>query len=283
MGGSWIAVGINLNALKKVVSVRELPYVPDFPSSVVLIVGGTSGVGLSAAMKFAAAGVRKIVIVGRTVERGEAARDQVAADCPDADVRFIAGDANRAGDALRICAETIAIFGTIDILLNSTVGTAPPALLKNIPIEQIESILIEQAIGPLLMSRAVMPCMVQAHGGVILNIASDAAKLATPGESVIGGAMAAIVMFTRALAIEGKRDGIRANALTPSVIADTLTNERMQQDPFAAKLFGKAGQMASLGMAVADDLADLAVFLASPAARRITGQAISANGGISAA
>ena len=259
------------------------PNVPEFKSSVVLITGGTSGVGLAAAMKFAAAGVRKVVIVGRNVARGEAARNKVAEAYPETEVQFIAGDANRAAEALRICDETVAAFGSIDILLNSTVGTAPPALLKNIPIEQLESILVEQAIGPILMSRAALPYMVSAHGGVIINISSDAAKLATPGETVIGGAMAAIVMFSRALAIEAKRDGIRVNALTPSVIEGTMTNERMQQDPFAAKLFEKAGKMASLGVAVADDLADLAVFLASPAAKRITGQAISANGGISAA
>lgn len=260
-----------------------LPHVPKFGSSVVLIIGGTSGVGLAAAMKFAAAGVRKVVIVGRNIERGEAARSKVAEVYPETDVRFIAGDANRATDALRICEETIAAFKSVDILLNSTVGSAPPALLKNIPIEELESILVEQAIGPILMCRAVIPYMVAAQGGVILNISSDAAKLATPGETVIGGAMAAIVMFSRALAMEAKRDGIRVNALTPSVIEGTLTNELMQQNPFAAKLFDKAGKMASLGVAVADDLADLAVFLASPAAKKITGQAISVNGGISAA
>jgi NAD(P)-dependent dehydrogenase (short-subunit alcohol dehydrogenase family) len=59
--------------------------------------------------------------------------------------------------------------------------------------------------------------MMRAGGGVILNIASDAAKVPTPGEAVIGGAMAAIVMFTRALAVEGKRRGVRANVLTALV------------------------------------------------------------------
>lgn len=261
----------------------SLPNVPTFETAAVLVAGGTSGVGLASALKFAEAGVRKIALAGRNVERGEAARAQVVASYPDADALFIAGDANVAADALRICDATATRFGKIDILLNSTVGMAAPALLKNIPIEELEGILVDQAIGPILMSRAALPYMVAAHGGVIINISSDAAKLATPGETVIGGAMAAIVMFSRALAIEAKRDGIRVNALTPSLIAGTMTNARMRENPFASKLFEKAGKMASLGVAVADDLADLAVFLASPAAKKITGQAISANGGISAA
>jgi 2-hydroxycyclohexanecarboxyl-CoA dehydrogenase len=95
--------------------------------------------------------------------------------------------------------------------------------------------------------------------------------------------MAAIVMFTRTVAIEGKRDGIRANALTPSLIANTPTAERVLSDGFSKSLFEKAAQQAHLGVAEPEDLASLVVFLASPAAAKLTGQAISVNGGISAA
>ncbi|GGZ13150.1 2-hydroxycyclohexane-1-carbonyl-CoA dehydrogenase [Novosphingobium colocasiae] len=248
-----------------------------------MIVGGTAGVGLAAARKFIEAGVRRIAIVGRNAERGEAAAASLRELPGGAQVLFIAADANRAGEAQRIVAGTVDRFGTIDILLNSTVGTAGPQLLKDIPANELEAILVQQAMGPILMSHAVLPTMIDGGRGVILNIASDAAKLATPGESVIGAAMAAIVMFTRTLAIEAKRNNIRANALTPSLIQGTLTHARMQENEFSQKLFAKAAKMAHLGVAEADDLADLAVFLASPQAAKITGQAISANGGISAA
>ncbi|MCP5389864.1 MAG: SDR family oxidoreductase [Novosphingobium sp.] len=257
--------------------------VVEFADSTVVIVGGTSGVGLAAATKFAEAGVPRIALVGRNEDRGRAAEQSVRSAHSSVDVRFMAADANRAANAEALVERILGAFGSIEILLNSTVGHAAPDLLKNIPLDQLESILVEQAMGPILMSRAVLPHMVERKRGVILNVASDAAKLATPGETVIGAAMAAIVMFTRALAIEGKRDGIRANALTPSLIGGTLTHQRMQESPFASKLFEKAGKMASLGIAEAEDLADLALFLASPAAKKITGQAISANGGISAA
>jgi 2-hydroxycyclohexanecarboxyl-CoA dehydrogenase len=257
--------------------------VPQFDIASVLIAGGTAGVGLASAFKFAEAGVRRLALMGRDPKRGEAARAQIAAKYPAADIRFLQGDANIPADAERVCAAVVAAFGGIDILLCSTVGAAAPALFKTLPIAELEAILLQQAMGPIVMSRAVMPSMCDSGGGVILNIASDAAKVATPGETVIGAAMAAIVMFSRGLAIEAKRDGIRVNALTPSLIEGTLTHARMQQDPFASRLFGKAAQAAHLGVAQADDLADLAVFLASPAAAKITGQAISANGGISAA
>ena len=95
--------------------------------------------------------------------------------------------------------------------------------------------------------------------------------------------MAGIVMFTRTLAMEAKRDSVRVNVITPSLIEGTLTYDRVMRDGFSAKLFEKAARMAHLGLSQPEDLAHLIVFLSSPEACRITGQAISPNGGISAA
>ena len=120
-------------------------------------------------------------------------------------------------------------------------------------------------------------------GGVILNTASDAAKVATPGETLAGAFLAGIAMFTRTLAVEGKRNGIRANCLTPSIVCDTPFYDRLMAGPFSGKLFAKAEQAARLGVVTPKDIAPLVVFLASPAAAKLTGQSISVNGGISAA
>jgi NAD(P)-dependent dehydrogenase (short-subunit alcohol dehydrogenase family) len=132
------------------------------------------------------------------------------------------------------------------------------------------------------MASAVLPGMRSRRSGVIVNVASDAAKTATPGEAVIGAAKAAMVMFTRTIAIEEKRYGIRANALTPSLVYGTASTERITADGFSGKLFARAAQQAQLGVPTADDIAALTVFLCSTAAARLTGQAISVNGGISA-
>jgi NAD(P)-dependent dehydrogenase (short-subunit alcohol dehydrogenase family) len=119
--------------------------------------------------------------------------------------------------------------------------------------------------------------------GCIINVASDAAKVPTPGESVIGAAMAAIVVFSRTAAMEAKRDGVRVNVLTPSLVEGTGTAERLFADEFSARLFGKARALAQLGVSTPDDQAALMVYLAGPRGVRITGQAISVNGGISSA
>lgn len=249
----------------------------EFQDRTILIAGGTSGVGLACARLFRDRGATRIAIMGRNEERGAAALADLGCGI------FIQGDANDPASALEIVARTEAELGPIDILVTSTAGAAIPALLHNTPIEDMPAIMADQVLGPLIMARAVLSGMRERKHGAIVSVASDAAKVATPGETIIGGAMAAIVMFSRALAMEAKRDGIRVNVATPSLIADTQITEKLMADPFSAALFGKAGKMASLGVAVAAEVAELIVFLCSDAASKITGQAISPNGGISAA
>ncbi len=253
--------------------------------SAVVIAGGTSGVGLAAAHHFVASGTRRLALIGRNKERGEAALAAVKekAQAPDLKAVFLSADTNDVEQATRVMSEAHTALGGIDVLINTTAGSYVPKLLFRTEVADILPMLIQQAIGPMLMSRLVLPYMREQKSGVILNVASDAAKVPTPGESIIGAAMAAIVTFSRTLAIEAKRDGIRVNALTPSLIGNTDVYTRVMNDPFSAKLFSNAAKLASLGVAQPEDLAALMVFLASPAAARLTGQAISLNGGISAA
>lgn len=248
----------------------------------VLIVGGTSGVGLATARRFAADGPVAVTIVGRDAGRGAAAGATLAAEFPDAVIGFVPGNANAADEAERIVAEVIARQGRIDVLVTATVGAALPDLLADIPTRRIADDLTQQMLGPMLMARAALPGMRAQRSGVIVTVASDAGKLATPGETVIGAAMAGNIMFSRTLAMEAKRDGIRVNCVTPSLIRGTGTYDRIFAHPFAARLFDKAARLAGLGVAETGDLAELIHFLASPEAARITGQAISVNGGISA-
>lgn len=249
----------------------------------VIITGGTSGVGLATAHRFAATGDARIALVGRNAERGKQACEAVLAATPDGDVHFVAGDANDPAQAVAATDTARDLLGDVNVLVNSTTGTYMPALLRDLPVEDIAGVLTDQALGPLHMCRAVLPHLTARGGGSIVNIASDAAKVPTPGETVIGAAMSAIVMFTRTLAVEAKRDGIRVNAVTPSLIEGTLTGDRALSGGFSRKLFEKARSQAHLGPTEVDDLAELIVFLAGPGAAKITGQVISVNGGISVA
>lgn len=249
----------------------------------VLITGGTSGVGLATALRFARAGVRGIALVGRDAGRGRRACEAVRQAAPAVDVRFIAADANRVDQARAAVEQALAQLQRIDVLVNSTLAEFTPHLFHDTPPEDIQPIIVERLMAPLLMCRFVLPSMRAQRGGAIVNVASDAAKVATPGESVIATAMAGLVIFSKTLAMEAKRDGVRVNVLTPSLISGTQAAERHLQGGFSSRIFDKVAARAHLGLAQPDDLASLILFLAGPEAVRITGQAVSVNGGISAA
>jgi NAD(P)-dependent dehydrogenase (short-subunit alcohol dehydrogenase family) len=252
------------------------------PECGVVILGGTAGVGLETAAQFAERGAR-VVLLGRNAQRGAAACAVCRERAPGATVEFIALDATDPGAAVRAEQTVRSRLGAIDVLVNTTGPSKPPRLLHLTPIDDVRTILDGLILPPLHMTHAVLPAMREQRGGSIITVASDAAKIATPGETLIGAAMAAIVMFSRAAALEAKREGVRINLLTPSLIANTPGSAMIFGDPFSATMFEKAAGMAHLGVAEPEDLAAMALFLASPAARRITGQAISINGGISAA
>ncbi len=255
----------------------------DFSAQAVVVAGGTSGVGLATGLAFARNGCTRLVLVGRNEDRGKHAVEQVLRQSPSCGVEFVAADLNDPATAEEAAAEAHRRLGGIDVLVNSTVAPYQPTLLHDIPIAQLRDVLMQQALGPLLMTRAVLPYLRAQHSGAIVTISSDAAKVPTPGETGIGAAMAAIVTFSQTLAVEAKRDGIRVNVLTPSLIVDTASYDRAMSQEFSRKIFEKITRQAALGVPEPSDLANSVLFLASPLAARITGQVISVNGGISVA
>ncbi len=255
----------------------------NFHDTGVLVVGGTSGVGLATGIAFAAAGAARILIVGRDEQRGREAVERISETNPRATVAFIAADVNEPAAAAAATEQAVQVIGHIDVLVNSTAAAYHPELLHELPIEEVPNILTQLAVGPMLMSRAVLPIMRRQKSGSIVNIASDAAKVPTPGETCIGAAMAAIVTFSQTLAVEAKRDGVRVNVLTPSLIVNTGSYDRVMKQEFSKKIFDRITAQAHLGMTEPEDLANAILFLCSGMARRITGQVLSINGGISVA
>jgi len=250
--------------------------------SAALVFGGTAGIGFASAEALLRQGLPRLVIVGRNADKGEAARDRLASTFPQADIGFLACDATLPDQVEATVDAAAGRMGAIDILVSSAGGDPMPRLLHTIPLEEVMPTLTQISSGVILPARAVLPHMTKQGGGAVICFASDAAKIATPGETVIGAAMAAITMFCRGMAWEAKRHGIRVNCITPSIVGDTPLYAKLKADPFAGKLFGKAETMASLGIVTAADLAEAVAFLASPAAARMTGQTISITGGISA-
>jgi len=248
-----------------------------------LVFGGTAGIGLACARAFAEAGAGGVMVVGRDAGRAKAAAADLRRAFPSQRIEAATADASTPGGAERGVADCVEAFGGVDILLSTAGGDPMPALFHETPPDRIPDIVNGSLMSAMLPARAALPGMMQRGSGVVLTMASDAGKIATPGETVIGAAMAGLIMFSKSLANEAKRSGVRVNCLTPSIVRGTPLYEKLMADEFAGRLFRKAETLADLGVVEPEDLASAAVFLASPAAARITGQAISVNGGISAA
>jgi len=245
-----------------------------------LVTGGSSGIGLEAARLLAQDGCSHVVINGRDLRRGQAACELLSEQVPEARFSFIPVDLAMRGGAQELVAQFQSLgLSSIDVLITCAGGDHLPKLFHQMNVDDIEAVLDHWLISTLTVCRCVLPLMNQ--GGAIVTVSSDAAKVPTVGETVIGAAMAGIVMFTRSLAMEEKRRGIRINAVTPSLVVGTRAANRIPADPFSQKLFAKAEVMAQLGIPVAADVAQCIAFLASSAASKVTGQVISVNGGIS--
>jgi len=121
------------------------------------------------------------------------------------------------------------------------------------------------------------------NGGSVVLLTTDAGRYATPGESVLGAVGASIILMTKALAKEFSRDKIRVNSIALALTSDTPTWERaFAEEGFWRNLGTKVVERFPFGRPpAADEVAAVAVFLASDAAAQVTGQTISVNGGLS--
>jgi NAD(P)-dependent dehydrogenase (short-subunit alcohol dehydrogenase family) len=246
-----------------------------------VVTGGSGGIGMETAALLAERGVRTIIINGRDADRGERAKREILRRAPTASVDFIAADVSHAAGADELFRQVAArLDGPLAVLVNCSGGDFAPQLFQQISAEQLDGIVGHWLSSRMQSCRAALPLL--SRGSAIINVASDAAKVPTPGETAIGAAMAGIAMFSRTLAMELKRQGIRVNAVTPSVVDGARLQSRIADGGFGAKLFEKAAAAAHLGVATERDVAEMIWFLASDSAARITGQVISINGGISA-
>jgi 3-oxoacyl-[acyl-carrier protein] reductase len=252
-----------------------------FASKVVVLTASTSGIGRATACLLAESGAEYVVLNGRNGKAGSAVRDELAAAYPGTRFLFIPADLNVPEKIDAMFDHIQNEVGRIDALVHCGGAQIRPDFFTRIdPVtyrEQIDG----HFMSFMICCRRAIPLM--SAGGSIVVVASDAGKIATPAETLIGAMKAAVIMFARTLALEISRQGIRVNVLTPSIIANTKSYDRVMAGETSRKIFESASAKAKLGVPIPEDVAPLIVFLSSSYASKITGQAISVNGGISAA
>ncbi len=248
-----------------------------FADKKVLVTGATSGIGAACARLFAERGAQ-VMLGGRNVERGEALVAEIAQAGGSAD--FCAGDVRDVDYCEAVVRATCDRFGGLDVLINSAGIWHAATTLATTDAQWHETIDVNLT-GLFFVSRAALRVMVEQRSGNIIHISSDWGLFGGREAAAYCASKGAVVLLTKAMALDHAADGIRINALCP---ADTDT-PMMEEDYRLRGIAYEEGKRLSsesnpMGrMATALEVAEAACFLASDAAGFITGVSLPIDGG----
>ncbi|MBO4399475.1 MAG: beta-ketoacyl-ACP reductase [Lachnospiraceae bacterium] len=257
-----------------------------------LITGGTRGIGLAVAKKYAANGAKVAILAAHGGERAEAAvkelleiRDNNAAiDLPSAGaeshlteepaVRFYVCDVSNAEAVAETVAQVLADFGSVDILVNNA-GITRDNLLAGMSETEIDDVIDVNLKGTMFMTKALIKHFMKKRRGVIVNLSSVVGMMGNKGQTNYAASKAGVIGFTKSVAKEYGSRNIRCNAIAPGYIATEMT--AALTDEMRTELT-KQLPIARLGEP--EDVANLALFLAGDQSSYITGEVIRVDGGM---
>ncbi len=237
---------------------------------VAIVTGGGSGIGLAIAKKFTENGIRTI-IVGRDESKLQSAAKQLGLNCA---TRVF--DLSKLSSIPSLVESIVQEFGRIDILVNNA-GVNMKKEFTEVTDEEFQKILTTNLASVFSLSREVVKQMKRLGSGSIINISSMAAQYGLPKVIAYSASKSAIDGMTRAMATELSPMGIRVNAIAPGFIKTAMTEVALDSDP---ERKSKAIDRTPMGfMGDPADIGEAALFLASNAAKYITGVILPVDGG----
>lgn len=237
----------------------------------IAVTGGAGGMGRAICKAASQQGAR-VFLLDLDPQVADVATAHGGAGGAVADIA--SADAAAAGVAAAVDA-----LGGLDVLVNGA-GWDRPGLFANSTPDEWHRVVAINYLGMLTVTHAALSALRASGHGAIVSIASDTARVGGWGEAVYAGAKGAVVSFSKSLAREEARHGLRVNCVSPSV-TDTAFQARLEADDLGRKIVEgavKATPMRRVGQPA--EIAEAVLFLASPAAGFITGQVLSVNGGV---
>lgn len=243
---------------------------------VALITGGSKGLGFSAALEFARNGA-SVLITGR----GQEALDSAVADAARQGVALeaIQGDVSSEADCRRTIDEVLARHGRIDVLFNNA-GVLFAGTSWETPVDVWDLTMAVNVRGTWLMSRGVIPHMLEQGGGAIINNSSVLGLKACPGAAAYNTSKGAITQLTRSMALELAGTGVRVNAICPGTVVTPMVSEVFAgaPDPEAAEAFFLS-QHPIGRFGTEEEIARACLLLAQDGLDFMTGSMLSIDGG----
>ncbi len=247
----------------------------DLSGRTAIVTGSSGGIGSGIARRFAEAGASVVCHYHRNRDAAGKIAEQVRSNGGKA--KAIGADVCSIADVEALIAEARSEFGGVDILVNNA-GIQPVKAFTELSGPDWSEMMAANVTGPFLLARAVAEELRRAgKGGAIVNIASSEGHNPAPGHGHYAAAKAALLMFTKAAALELGQYGIRVNSVSPGLIRRDGIEEAW---PEGFTRWKNAAALTRLGEP--EDVADAALFLASDAARWITGADLVVDGGVMA-
>ena len=251
----------------------------NFAGKVVIITGGTSGIGLQTAITLLQCGA-SVALIGRQQEKGQAVLEKLG--IYGSKVCFIPGDISKTLDCQKVIDQAVAKFGRLDIVINSA-GIYMEKAISDVEEDEFDYMMNINIKGTYFMCKYALPYLRQTGGGAIVNISSDAGINGNCLCTTYCASKGAVTTFTKALALETIHYGIRVNCVCPGDVDTPMLQEQLTGIDNPEEYLRDMASLYPIGrIAQPQEIANVICFLASDEASFVNGAVWTVDGGLTA-
>lgn len=246
---------------------------PLLDQSVAIVTGAGSGIGLAIASEFASQGAQ-VVMIGRNLEKLEQAAGDIQKKYPLAKLICKSADVSKTESIVPVLDEVLALTGRCDVLVNNA-GITEDALLMKMTDVQWDSVIATNLRSVFVISRHLIRTMMRQRSGSIINMSSVSGLMGNPGQCNYAAAKAGLIGFSKSLAKEVASRGVRVNVVAPGFVTTAMT------EALGASFEARYKELIPLErFGTSEEIAQVALFLASSMSSYMTGQVLSVDGGL---